>query len=95
MKFELGQMVMTRGIVRFMEQRSLGIMNITKLLDRHLFGDWGDVSDDGWTANDEALEYGDRLLSAYVLDGENVCVITEAEVNGVRAATTVLFPSEY
>ena len=45
----------------------------------------------------EALEQGDRLLSAYhTSTGEKIWIITEA-VNdeGKRASTTILLPEEY
>ena len=46
-----------------------------------------------WTANEQALLDGARLLSAYALPqtGEKVWVITEWD----RSATTILRPDEY
>ena len=39
---------------------------ITALLDRHARGDWGDMSADDKTANDDAARTGDgRLFSSY------------------------------
>jgi hypothetical protein len=62
------------------------------LLSRHRRGDWGDVDTEDWTANDQAMIHGERVLSAYTLkDGVRVWVITEAD----RAATTILLPDEY
>jgi len=62
------------------------------LLDRHVRGDWGDLDEDDWRANGQALSVGTRLLSAYALpDGVRVWVITEAD----RSATTLLLPEEY
>jgi hypothetical protein len=48
-------------------------------------------------ANNEALQDGSRLLSAYVLKtGEKLWCIPEAEDDqGNRAATTLLLPDEY
>jgi len=59
---------------------------------RHATCDWGDVSeDDGWL-NDEALDQGERLLSAYhTANGEKIWIITEAD----RSATTMLMPEEH
>jgi hypothetical protein len=62
------------------------------LLDRHVSGDWGDLGVADKLANDMALEYGTRLLSAYTLPtGARVWIITECD----RSATTLLLPSEY
>lgn len=67
------------------------------LLRRHFAGDWGDVDPDDGSENDQSLNAGGRLLSAYVLStGVRVWVMTEAaSASGVRPATTVLLPTEY
>jgi hypothetical protein len=49
------------------------------------------VCDADRDANDLAVESGERLLSAYEVDGERLWVITEAD----RSVTTVLLPEEY
>jgi hypothetical protein len=67
------------------------------LLRRHFSGDWGDVDPDDGQENDNAIDTGDRILSAYVLStGIRVWVMTEAASTiGVRPATTILLPTEY
>ena len=67
------------------------------LLDRHFCGDWGEVDPDDAGANDQALESGGRILSAYVLgSGVRVWILTEGSgANGKRSATTILLPTEY
>jgi len=94
-RFELGLVVMTRGIETLVEQ---GIVSPTALLGRHVAGDWGDLhSEADRQANEEDLRNGDRLLSAYdVTPDVRVWVITEmADENGYRHVTTVLLPDEY
>lgn len=55
-------------------------------------GDFGEVSEEDKALNEEAIEIGDRILSAYFdRDGVKYWIITEAD----RSATTVLLPSEY
>lgn len=62
------------------------------LLDRHVRGDWGDLSEDDRRANDLGVKEGDRLLSAYSIYGEDrVWIMTEAD----RSSTLVLLPNEY
>lgn len=61
------------------------------LLERHHHGDWGEISDEDFHANQHALLYGERVLSAYYLEGTKIWVLTEAD----RSATTVLLPEEY
>ena len=59
---------------------------------RHAVGDWGDVDQEDWQANEVALAEGTRLLSSYrTKEGETLWVITEAD----RSASTLLLPEEY
>jgi hypothetical protein len=55
------------------------------------------VDEEDWALNDQALEDGSRLLSAYrTLRGKKLWVITEtADDEGQRAATTIPLPDEY
>lgn len=89
-KFELGRIVMTRGVADWVEQNP-PYRNLFPLLDRHEQGDWGEVDGEDKQTNNEALELGNRVLSAYTLDGEKIWIITEWD----RSVTTILFPSEY
>jgi hypothetical protein len=60
------------------------------LTSRHVIGDWGDLDDNDKKRNDEAIQIGSRILSAYLLaNGVKVWIITEAaDDQGKRAATT-------
>ena len=89
-KFNLGRVVATRGVYDWVAQNP-DERHLFKLLDRHVQGDWGEVDDEDKQTNNEALELGNRLLSAYTLDGEKLWIITEWD----RSVTTVLFPLEY
>ena len=62
-----------------------------------MIGDWGIVSLDDQRANEEALQSGARLLSAYETTlGVKIWVITEATGDdGRRASTCVLLPEDY
>ena len=93
--FPLGRTVITPAAQAFLNK--LGIDPST-LLSRHVRGDWGDLSDDDKQANREALESGDRILSAYwVAEGqEKVWVITDAGWKTREyMVTTCLLPSDY
>ena len=60
------------------------------LLVRHASGDWGEVGEEDWAANNAALAKGGRLLSAYTLrTGVTLWIITEAD----RSVTTLLLPA--
>jgi hypothetical protein len=87
MHVPLGQVVMTRGLAaRFPDLSAL-----VPLLGRHASGDWGEVNASDAQANIDALRTGARVLSAYVVGGVRVWVITEAD----RSHTTLLLPEEY
>ena len=87
-KFALGQIVGTPGAIQAMDQLN---MTLWQLLSRHQHGDWGDLDTEDWQANNRALQTGERLFSAYIVQHMKFWVITEAD----RSATTILLPEEY
>jgi len=96
MKFPLGQTVMTPGVANtFADDRE----QLQAIMQRHVYGDWGDVCADDSLANESALANGQRILSVYHLmpakaEGNRplkLYIITEWN----RETTTILFPSEY
>jgi hypothetical protein len=88
-KFALGQTITTPGALKVLAANGRAP---AEFLDRHARGDWGQLSASDAQLNDAAIEYADRIMSAYDLaDGGRVWVITEAD----RSRTCVLLPSEY
>jgi len=89
-RFELGNVVATPGALDALEEAGLTPIH---LIERHVRGDWGNLSDDDKAENELSLKQGFRLLSSYELPGsaQKVWVITEAD----RSTTTLLLPSEY
>ncbi|GIU42927.1 hypothetical protein TUM4438_10650 [Shewanella sairae] len=87
--FPLGQVVMTQGINSKLDASNHGVFSTLLIL--HSRGDWGNVCDEDKAANDEAVNSGRRLMSAYMFDGIIIWIITEAD----RRVTTILLPSEY
>lgn len=83
---ELGRVVITRGA-----NEELNSQDVAVALWRHAQGDWGDVCKADKRSNDEALQDGERLLSAYASNGTKFWIITEWD----RSATTILLPDEY
>jgi hypothetical protein len=87
--FSLGEIVATRGALDALNRA--GQPPLLFVL-RHLRGDWGEVGPEDWQANDEAVEHGDRLLSAYrTAKGDRLWIVTEWD----RSVTTLLQPDEY
>jgi hypothetical protein len=61
-KFRLGQIVATPGALSALVESG---QSPEAFFHRHQAGDWGMVSPDDRRANEEALQTGTRLLSAY------------------------------
>ena len=94
-KFELGKLVVTRGVHDLMEVDERFMSFVQRSLGRHVNCDWGELDESDKKQNDGALKNADaRLFSAYkysrIPDGK-IWIITEWD----RSATTILFPSEY
>ena len=85
--FNLGRLLITASALD-----EVGYDEFFAGLQRHVAGDWGEVSAEDQEANERALELGDRLLSAYTTkDGVRFWIITEAD----RSSTIALLPEEY
>jgi hypothetical protein len=88
-RFPLGRVVATPGALSALEKAE---QLPAAFLDRHVNGDWGEVSDADKQANEVSIEQGTRILSAYTTSaGDTIWILTEAD----RSATTMLLPEEY
>ena len=86
---ELGRVVATPGALQALKEAG---QLPGEFLSLHQNGEWGIVCDEDRALNDEALEQGLRILSAYRLrNGTKLWIITEWD----RSATTLLLPDEY
>ncbi len=82
------------GEIVITKQASAVISNedIQDALRRITRGDWGEVGEDDAMQNEEALQNGGLLLSAFrSANGTAFWVITEIK----RSVTTVILPEEY
>lgn len=92
MKFKIGQTVMTNGVSEALMNDNAFSKFVAKSFTRHCNGDWGDLCDEDKKSNEDALKYGERLLSKYNYnDDVSIYIITEWD----RSVTTILFPEEY
>ena len=93
MSFELGNVVMTRGVADEMAENEMFAKEVHAALGRYQSGDWGDMDEEDMVMNDMAVTSGeDRIFAAYNLSsGERVWIITEWD----RSCSTILFPEEY
>ena len=92
-KFQLGQLVWTRGVADRIADDSEFAKFATQSLKRHAKGDWGDMCQEDENENNLAVKAGNlRIFSAYEHPTlPKIWIITEAD----RSVTTVLFPDEY
>ena len=88
-KFALGKLVATPGALEVLAEAE---QTPIEFIARHIRGDWGEVCEEDKQANEDALQHGERLLSAYhTKKGVKLWVITEAD----RSSTCILQPEEY
>lgn len=90
MKFLMGQVVMTPSVEAVMMEHKVSWID---LLKRHSNCDWGVLDPEDVKANEDALKYGNRILSSYPIPNtdEKIWIISEAD----RSVTTLLLPSDY
>jgi hypothetical protein len=86
-RFDVGQLRATPGAIEKIDEN-----DFFNCFVRHMAGDWGDLDEHDWKANDDAVEFDSRIISVY----EDRCgirfwIITEAD----RSSTTILLPEEY
>lgn len=87
-KFQIGKTFATAAVTQWAREQAI---DLTKLMWRHHCGEWGDLCENDKTANNEALETGDRILSAYQVIDRKIFIITEHD----RSRTTIMLASEY
>lgn len=88
MSFELGQVVMTRGIaIEIKEDEDFGVF-VYECFKRHRDGNF---TEEDMRANVAAIKNGDRVFSVFEKDDWKIYIITEWD----RSYTTILLPDEY
>ena len=76
-KFDVGQVIVTPTASRALEA---GGQSAEQVLLRHQSGDWGDVSEQERSVNEEALRRSFNLLSIYrTAAGERVTIVTKGD----------------
>ena len=97
-ELHIGEVYATQGVIAEMKD-IYGFQEFCSgCLMRHRSYDWGDIDEEDKASNDEAVESGGRIISAYILPRyfciaytDRIWIITEAD----RSQTTILFPYEY
>ena len=91
--FELGKVVITRGLNNFIENSENLRNELNGALSRYFNCDWGDTCEDDKVLNDAAVKNNnDRIVAKYVLSNDiKIFIITEAD----RSYTTIMLTEEY
>ena len=94
-KFELGQLVATRGVADLMGENPSFSVFARRSLRRFISGDWGEMCEGDKRQNEDALKNHDNRIFAAYENPEHAAwklwIITEWD----HSATTLLFPNEY
>lgn len=90
-KFDLGSLVMTRGVHDKFESDFNFMKFVMDSFARYRKGDWGNLSKEDIQQNERALKDGLRLIGSYDNGPDRIWIITEWD----RSVTTILFPYEY
>lgn len=86
--FPMGQIVGTPPALDALDKAGV---SAKVYLDRHVCGDWGEVSKADAKQNNQGIKE-DRLMSVYTLStGVQIWIITEWD----RSVTTILLPEDY
>lgn len=95
--FNMGQVVVTKGINAAMEESNKFLLEVNLCLQRFAVKDWGNLGEEDKQTNEDALNYPDDLylLGAYQTSKGKIWIITNriSETAGDNA-TTICFPSE-
>lgn len=87
--FPLGDIHITKGAQAELAARAV---TPTTLLERHVTGDWSNLSANDIQANRAAVRDGGRVFSSYrMAPTVRTWIVTEAD----HASTTILLPDEY
>ncbi len=91
-KFELGRIVVTRGIELARSDLSFAEF-VNRSIERYKNCDWGDICEDDKRINELALKNEEQILAVYKYPKgkKTIWIITEWD----RSVTTILFPDEY
>lgn len=91
--FELGRVVITRGLNNLIENSENLRNELNSALSRYFNCDWGDTCEDDKVLNDAAVKNNnDRIVAKYVLSNDiKIFIITEAD----RSYTTIMLTEEY
>ena len=89
--FELGQVLATRTITNKAKESKEFAEFVRESVRQHASCNWGDLDEGVSAQNEQALEYGGRLISTWEDTAlPKIWIVTKAD----RSATMIHFPGE-
>lgn len=95
-KFELGLLVMTKGVQYNIEEENFSMLEILDMVDNHLINK-SDLESEDLEANDYAIRHKKgRVFSNFLLRDYKIYIITDGmELEEKDKVTTILLAEEY
>ncbi|HFD2049292.1 hypothetical protein JJB67_16910 [Clostridium perfringens] len=95
-KFELGLLVMTKGVQYNIEEENFSMLEILDMVDNHLINK-SDLESEDLEANDYAIRNKKgRVFSNFLLRDYKIYIITDSmELEEKDRVTTILLAEEY
>jgi len=84
-------LVMTRGVNERVSTDTEFAELVTRSIGRFVNRDWGEMAGEDSSANDWAVDHGERVLASYGTEPNKIWIIREWD----GSATTILFPDDY
>jgi len=92
MEFKIGEVIITKAIQNECAETPSFESQLLNCLFRHCSSDWGDLDKSDKQKNDDAVKNNDdRILSAYIINGAKIYIITDEE----RLYTHMMFADDY
>lgn len=90
--FPMGRLLVTQEVEQLVLKHAIPAERLLACLLLHLAGDFGDVGEEDWKANERAMKEGTRIFSVYRAEGgPTLFIITDA----TRQSTTIMRPEDY
>ncbi len=83
-KFELGQIVETRGVHELRQDSAYFDIFVQLSLQRYRNGDWGDLCPEDIENNDYAVRNGERIHAAYIFDAVGIRNYVDSVCDGTQ-----------
>jgi hypothetical protein len=89
-KFDKGTVVATTAAMEVFDSTTM-----SRCMERHVRGDWGDLPEEDRAANEESIRAGGQVMSTYKIGEKELWIISDAADEEGKRITTFLLPEDY